>query len=527
MLGPVMSIELTDQINIGDELLDLTCPACDAALLEDPGYLTNRVCSRCQRHFWISARERIAALASGRGFAEFDYSSPLLDTIDQHQHRAAADRRFDARERSALEDALVTGVLTVNGARIVVAALDPVLLAGGLGIVSTDKLVNAIRAATEDHLPVAVFCAGGSHVGASGLAVAAQGLRLAAAVETLHRAGQPLIAIASHGTGGNVLTAIVALADLRIAEPDCDLSGSLAPDLILTREHQLSAITDLESVLAGRVAGEFALADHPAGKIAIRQINALPVMQIDLDTARITNPADQRVLFRALDIATSLELGIVLRVTGETGLPPTVDQELRGRLQRHTPAVVVVMNGMCLASHFEFLPADLIVGEADLHVKASRPKPFSAAEAVQFGSIDRAVGLDLDAALAPELQRLARLSPDRLRQRRLTAMDRRAATADPFREAAKTELFDLHQIQAVVRRSMDEWRSRFERREMRVPAIHGLQGLKALRPPGLPRLSLPELAEVRNRWLHRMRAAAPLETRETLDPNPDREGSED
>jgi hypothetical protein len=311
----------------------------------------------------------------------------------------------------------------------------------------------------------------------------------------------------------------VALADLRIAEPDCDLSGSLAPDLILTREHQLSAITDLESVLAGRVAGEFALADHPAGKIAIRQISASPVMQIDLDTARITNPSDQRVLFRALDIATSLELGIVLRVAGETSFPLAVGQELRGRLQHHTPAVVVVMNGMCLASHFEFLPADLIAGEADLRVKASRAKPYSAAEAVQFGSIDRAVGLDLDAALAPELLRLARLSPDRLRQRRLTAMDRRAATADPFREAAKTELFDLHQIQAVVLRSMDEWRSRFERRDMRVPAVHGLQGLKSLRPPGLPRMSLPELVEVRDRWLNRMRAAAPPAMQRDSDPN--------
>ncbi len=45
-----------------EDLFDLSCPGCNADLLADETYATFRVCGTCNRHFWISARERIALL---------------------------------------------------------------------------------------------------------------------------------------------------------------------------------------------------------------------------------------------------------------------------------------------------------------------------------------------------------------------------------------------------------------------------------------------------------------------------------
>ena len=70
---------------------------------------------------------------------ELPYSEPQVDPVEHHQRLSPADRQGDARERSALSDAVVTARVWFDGGSVIAAMIDAVLLPGGLGIVTTDK----------------------------------------------------------------------------------------------------------------------------------------------------------------------------------------------------------------------------------------------------------------------------------------------------------------------------------------------------------------------------------------------------
>src|SRR5688572_29776159 len=156
---------MNEAINLAPEDLDsidLTCPACNTDLLEDAAYNEWRVCGKCNRHFWMSGRERLLSFAQFDPVTEVSFPAPHLDALEHHQRLTAADRQEDARERSALADAVVTARVSIDGAAVMLAVLDPVLLPTGLGLLTADKLIGALRMAILERLPMVIVCGGGS-----------------------------------------------------------------------------------------------------------------------------------------------------------------------------------------------------------------------------------------------------------------------------------------------------------------------------------------------------------------------------
>ncbi len=263
------------------DLFDLTCPSCGADLLDDTAYIDWRLCGTCNRHFWVSARERVQMFARDAVFEEIAYSEPVLDPLENHQRLSPADRQDDIRERSGLADALITGHLTLAKAGAVIAVLDPVLIPAGLGVVTADKLIAAIKSAIDDRLPMVVICGGGSLPAGAGLLTSIQPLRVSGAIAELHRAGLPLITVMTHPTGGNVLAAIGVNADLRLSEPGTDSGDELLPDELVERPNllvrletllraQSDPVNDLHFKLAGSddgLAAELRAYRHASGDL--------------------------------------------------------------------------------------------------------------------------------------------------------------------------------------------------------------------------------------------------------------------
>ena len=91
-MSDAQELTLTDDI----EQFDLTCPACGTDLLADQTYNDWRVCGRCGRHFWVSARERAAMIARSCDVIELPYFEPQVDPVEHHQRlsrRRPAGRR--------------------------------------------------------------------------------------------------------------------------------------------------------------------------------------------------------------------------------------------------------------------------------------------------------------------------------------------------------------------------------------------------------------------------------------------------
>jgi acetyl-CoA carboxylase carboxyl transferase subunit beta len=496
------------------EQFDLTCPACGADLLADETYAAWRVCGGCNRHFWVSARERAAMIARASLLIELPYTEPRVDAVEQHQRLSAADRQDDARERTALADAVVTARVSVGGGSAIAALLDAVLLPGGLGIVTTDKVISAIRAAMRERLPMVIVCGGGSQSGPSGLLLAAQSLRLSAAIAELHRAGLPLIAVLTHPTDGNLLSGIVVNADLRIAEPGMSGARDVRPDEIVSRPELVARIAAILEYLRLRGGPDVVLAGSDDGaNVRLATFGAHPAVAIAINADNWSGTDHWNVVRRAERTAANLNLPIVVPITGRAPFPLHVQAELRDLLLRHRSPTIGVLHGDVNPSHLNLLAVDAVLAEGNLALPGSKAKRFTAQEARAAGLVDAVTGSESAEAIERAMLEANRQAPFRRRERRLRQMERRGSESVESSEITRLELRDLRDLQVSVLRSVEDWRQRFEQREFNLPTLSDIQALPAFRNFQVPKLQMTksDFVEFRERILHRRRATQPEE----------------
>ena len=72
-----------------DDELSLTCPACGADLVHDLLFLEYRVCSLCDRHFAMPARERVELLVDEGTYRDL-HEAPAIEELDNDQVSALA-----------------------------------------------------------------------------------------------------------------------------------------------------------------------------------------------------------------------------------------------------------------------------------------------------------------------------------------------------------------------------------------------------------------------------------------------------
>jgi acetyl-CoA carboxylase beta subunit len=507
-MSDTLNIALDDDI----EQYDLTCPSCGIDLLADPTYNEWRVCGHCNRHFWVSARERALMIARSCEFSELPYTGPQIDALAQHQRLSAADRQNDARERTALDDAVVTARVSLGGGSLIAVLLDAVLLPGGLGIVTTDKVIAAVRTAIHERLPLVIVCGGGTTADPSGLLHGAQSLRLAGAFAELHRTGLPLMAVLTHPTAGNLLSGVAVNADIRLAEPGWGGAGVLTPDEIIARPELIVRVAATLDYLRKRGGPDVVLAGSAdAASARLATYGHQPVVVISVHSNAWEGGQHWNIVRRAQRTAANLELPIVFAISGTAPLSLEVQVEVRDLLLRHRRPVIGVIEGELASSHFNILAVDRVIAGADLSIPGTRGKRYTAHEGRAAGMIDVVAGSDLALPIARAIEESNRLSPARRIERRMRQADQRGAEVAESRELTRLEMHDLKDLQATLMRSVEDWRQRFEQRDFSLPTIGNFQGLPAFKNMSMPKLQMtkPDLVEMRDKWIARRKPNPP------------------
>ncbi len=195
------------------------CEGCGSDLAADALYSRFKVCSGCGRHYPLSAHERIALLADAGTFKETLsslYSTDPLGFVDKIPYRERLD---EARRKTGLADAVVTGLCRIEGHPAVLAVLDFRFLGGSMGSVVGEKIAAACEMAIKKRLPlVAVTCSGGARM-QEGMLSLAQMAKTAAAVRRLHARRVPFIVLFANPTTGGVYASFGTLGDVLLAEP--------------------------------------------------------------------------------------------------------------------------------------------------------------------------------------------------------------------------------------------------------------------------------------------------------------------
>ncbi|MFC4036043.1 carboxyl transferase domain-containing protein [Streptomyces polygonati] len=143
----------------------------------------------------------------------------------------AADYRADllaARERTGLDESVITGEGRIRGRRVALVACEFGFLGGSIGVAAGGRLVTAVERATRERLPLLATPASGGTRMQEGTIAFLQMVKVAAAITDHKAAGLPYLVHLRHPTTGGVLASWGSLGHVTSAEPGA-LVGFLGP----------------------------------------------------------------------------------------------------------------------------------------------------------------------------------------------------------------------------------------------------------------------------------------------------------
>ena len=194
------------------------CVHCDAQLLKKDIEDNNMVCPVCDYHFRVNARTRIKQLIDEGSFEELFTDIKPTDPLEFVDTESYKDRIEAAQKKTGLNDAVVTGLGTIDGHKVSCAVMDFDFMGGSMGSVVGEKVTRAMEKAIELKLPVLVITSsGGARMQESALSLM-QMAKTACACAKLDEAGLLYINLITDPTFGGVTASFGTLGDIIVAE---------------------------------------------------------------------------------------------------------------------------------------------------------------------------------------------------------------------------------------------------------------------------------------------------------------------
>lgn len=201
-----------------DPDLWVKCVHCDAQLLKEDIEKNGMVCPVCDYHFRINARKRIAQLFDENSFEELFTEIKPTDPLNFTDTESYKDRLQKANEKTNLNDAVITGIASIEGNRVATAVMDFDFMGGSMGSVVGEKVSLIIEKAIEERLPVlAITSSGGARMQEGALSLM-QMAKTACAVSKLDDEGLLYINLLTEPTFGGVTASFGMLGDVIVAE---------------------------------------------------------------------------------------------------------------------------------------------------------------------------------------------------------------------------------------------------------------------------------------------------------------------
>ena len=213
------------------EGLWVKCEACKETVYKAEVERNARVCPKCRAPFRISARERVAMLVDEGSFEERDAGLRSLDPLGFKDTKRYRDRLRAAKEKTGLEEAVVSGVARIGGHTVVICIFEFGFLGGSMASVVGERLTRAIELATKKRWPLVIVAASGGARMQEGILSLLQMAKTSAALGRLAEERVPYISILTDPTTGGVTASFASLGDVILAEPRA-LIGFAGPRVV-------------------------------------------------------------------------------------------------------------------------------------------------------------------------------------------------------------------------------------------------------------------------------------------------------
>jgi acetyl-CoA carboxylase carboxyl transferase subunit beta len=213
------------------EGLWVKCEGCRQIIWKKDLEENMNVCPKCDRHFRIDARTRLAQLLDDNQYATFDGDIGSTDPLKFVDLKPYWSRLKQAQEDTGLRDAVINAQGKLMGRPVVLSVMEYAFIGGSMGAVVGEAITRAVERAAESRMPLIIVSASGGARMMEGVISLMQLAKISAALARLDKAKVPYISLLTDPTTGGVTASFAMLGDLNIAEPGA-LIGFAGPRVI-------------------------------------------------------------------------------------------------------------------------------------------------------------------------------------------------------------------------------------------------------------------------------------------------------
>jgi len=189
------------------------------------------VCPKCDKHFRIDARKRLALLLDDNEYETFDADLSSTDPLKFVDLKPYSSRLRQAQHDTGLKDAVINAQGKLLGRPVIASVMEYAFIGGSMGAVVGEMITRAVERAAASHTPLVIVSASGGARMMEGVVSLMQLAKISAALARLDQAKVPYISVLTDPTTGGVTASFAMLGDLNIAEPGA-LIGFAGPRVI-------------------------------------------------------------------------------------------------------------------------------------------------------------------------------------------------------------------------------------------------------------------------------------------------------
>jgi acetyl-CoA carboxylase carboxyl transferase subunit beta len=182
-------------------------------------------------HMRMGAEARLKSFFDGGKYEVVAAPDVPTDPLKFRDEKRYTDRIKEAKAKTGMQDALLTGLGAVEGLSVIAAVQDFAFMGGSLGMAAGEAIITGMLKAVELRIPYILFVSSGGARMQEGILSLMQMPRTTVAVQRLRDAKLPYIVVLTNPTTGGVTASYAMLGDIHIAEPGA-LIGFAGPRVI-------------------------------------------------------------------------------------------------------------------------------------------------------------------------------------------------------------------------------------------------------------------------------------------------------
>jgi acetyl-CoA carboxylase carboxyl transferase subunit beta len=224
-------LDTSGEKRVKTEGLWVKCEGCRQIIWKKDLEDNLNVCPKCDKHFRIDARTRLAQLLDDNQYETFDGNISSTDPLKFVDLKPYSSRLKQAQEDTGLNDAIINAHGKLAGRPVVATVMEYAFIGGSMGAVVGEAITRAVERAADTHTPLIIVSASGGARMMEGVISLMQLAKISAALARLDKAKVPYISLLTDPTTGGVTASFAMLGDLNIAEPGA-LIGFAGPRVI-------------------------------------------------------------------------------------------------------------------------------------------------------------------------------------------------------------------------------------------------------------------------------------------------------